>query len=67
MSLRRLGAASSATIMASAAVAGATDAPASRLAIFPNTTIEYYDVKGATVTAINQSIRAQRAISAVVR
>lgn len=36
--------------------------PASALEAFPNTVVDYYDVGGATVTAINSAIRAKRAI-----
>lgn len=34
----------------------------SALADFPSTTVHYYEVKGDTVTSINRSIRAQRAV-----
>lgn len=45
---------------ADAAIPFSTQVGRSTLSEFPNTTIDYYDVEGATVTAINQSIRAQR-------
>lgn len=47
-------------IAPSAIVASVSDA---RMSTFPNTTIDYYRVEGATVTAINRSIREQRAPS----
>lgn len=65
MSLRRILAAPGlVALLAGTALAGSVDGTGSRLSIFPNTMIDFYDVEGATVTAINRSIRAQRRTSA---
>jgi predicted secreted Zn-dependent protease len=64
MALRRTITVMGLALTAGTAPAALPDAAASRLATFPNTTIEYYDVEGATVTAINRSIRAQRGTGA---
>lgn len=60
MSLRRFLGLCGLAWISSAAIAVSASAAASPLSAFPNITIDLYDVEGATVTAINRSIRAQR-------